>query len=87
MKVVTLEQVRAELEILEKLVDGYHRKIKAGIEPDYSHSQLCARVLMIGYNLQEVNHGNHMTMRDPFFQRLMVTAKLLDQMKYDNLSH
>lgn len=82
MKVVTLEQVQAELEILEKLVDGYHRKIKAGIEPNYSHSQLCARVLMIGCNLQEVDKGYHITMRDSLFQRLMVVAKLLDNMKY-----
>lgn len=82
-----MEQVQAELEVLEKLVDRYHRKMKAGIEPNYSHSQLCAKALMVGYNLQEVDKGYHITMRDSLFQRLMVVAKLLDNMKYANLSH
>lgn len=82
MKIVTLEQVQAELEVLEKLVDGYHRKMKAGIEPNCSYNQLCAKALTVGYNLQEVDKGYHITMRDSLFQRLMVVAKLLDNMKY-----
>lgn len=79
MKRVTLEQVKAELELLELLVDGYHRKIKAGITPlPYTKTKLMERTMLVGYNLSEADKGIHVTMKDPLFQRLMVIAKIID---------
>lgn len=79
MKRVTLEQVKAELELLELLVDGYHRKVKTGIKPmPYTKTKLMERTMLVGYNLSEVDKGIHVTMKDPLFQRLMVIAKIID---------
>lgn len=79
MKRVTLEQIKAELELLELSVDGYHREITTGIKPmPYTKAKLMERTMHIGYDLTKVDKGIHVTAKDPLFQRLMVIAKIID---------
>ena len=75
MKRVILKQIKAELELLEHVVDGYHRKV----EPiPYTKTKRMERAMLVGCNLSEVDEDIHTAMKDPLFQRLMAIAKIID---------
>lgn len=78
----TLSNIQVQIDILEAVVDKYHRALKAGTELPCTYSQLMEKAIMVGQSLSEADDGLYATMKAEPFRKLMVIAKHIDDMKY-----
>lgn len=77
----TLKLVEKEIDILEATVDNYHRAVRANVPAPCSYSKLQEKSLAVACDLNEVDGGAHLTMRDAAFRRLMAVALHIDDLK------
>ena len=77
----TLKLVEKEIDILEATVDKCHRAVRANVPVPCSYSKLQEKSLAVACDLNEVDGGSHLTMRDAAFRRLMVVALHIDDLK------
>ena len=78
---ITLKNIRLQIDLLEMMVDNYHRAIVNNELTPCSHQDLLKTAMTISYNLVNIDGGKHLTIKSPEFQRMMVIVKNINNMK------
>ena len=79
---ITLDNIKLQLDLLEATADQFHRCQINGLSLPCTYAKLQEKIMAVGYILHDVDDGKHITMKDPTFQRLMVIAKNVDNLKH-----